>query len=240
MRVLFVQHQEDCPPGLVGERLAELGASLDIVQARAPRLPDPTEFDLVVPLGCDDSAADESLPYLRGEWELLERAVRAEVPVFGICFGAQLLCRVLGGRVRAAADGPEIGWLPIETAAAEVVEPGPWLVWHLDVMELGPAVVEVARTAVGVQAFTHGPHLGVQFHPEATVASARVWAEHYRSSLDQLGIEAGGLLAETAERACAARQRAYTLVDRVLSRAAGMRATALLATTDFTASTTRK
>ncbi len=219
MRVLFVQHQDDCPPALVGERLAMLGAAVEVVEARAPRLPHPAEFDLIVPLGSDDSAADESLPYLRSEWELLERAVQLQVPVFGICFGAQLLCRVLGGSVRALPGGPEIGWLPVESSAADVVEPGPWLVWHLDVMEPGADSVEIARTALGAQAFSHGPHLGVQFHPEATLASVRVWAEHYRSSLDQLGIDPAALLEETQDCAPAARLRANTLVDRVLARA---------------------
>ncbi len=219
MRVLFVQHQDDCPPALVGERLAMLGAAVEVVEAQAPRLPHPAEFDLVVPLGSDDSAADESLPYLHNEWELLERAVQSRVPVFGICFGAQLLCRVLGGSVRLLSGGPEIGWLPVESSDSDVIEPGPWLVWHLDLMEPGARSVEIARTAMGAQAFSHGPHLGVQFHPEATLASVRVWAEHYRSSLDQLGIDPGALLEETRDCARAARLRAHALVDRVLARA---------------------
>ena len=219
MRVLYVQHQDDCPPGLVGERLAMLGAEQLVVDARESPLPDPAGFDLVVPLGSDDSAVDESVEYLRAEWELLERAVQARVPVLGICFGAQLLCRVLGGTVRRNAGGPEIGWLRVGTDDPGLVEPGPWLVWHLDVMEPGPDSVVVARTGVAVQAFSHGPHLGVQFHPEVTVASARVWAEHYRSSLDRLGIEPAALVTETVQRAEVTRRRAYDLVDRVLARA---------------------
>lgn len=219
MRVLHVQHQADCPPGLLGDRLAMLGAEQHVVDAREARHLDPTDFDLVVPLGSDDSAADESVEYLRGEWALLERAVQAQVPVLGICFGAQLLCRVLGGTVAPAPGGPEIGWLRVDTHEPGLVEPGPWLVWHLDVMEPGPDSVVVARTDVGVQAFSHGPHVGVQFHPEATIASVRIWAEHYRGSLDRLGIDPAGLLAETVERAGAARGRLAALVDRVLARA---------------------
>lgn len=218
MRVLHVQHQDDCPPGLVGERLAELGADQLVVDARDP-LPDPTGFDLVVTLGSDDSAADESVPYLRREWALLARAVRANVPVLGICFGAQLLCRVLGGMVRPAPGGPEIGWLRVDTTEPDLVEPGPWLVWHLDLMEPGPESTVVARTDVGVQAFRHGPHLGVQFHPEATLASVRVWAERYRGSLDRLGLDPTALLEETERRAAQARARLDALVDRMLARA---------------------
>jgi hypothetical protein len=59
----------------------------------------------------------------------------------------------------------------------------------------------------------------VQFHPEATDANVRVWAEHYRGSLDRLGVAPAVLLAETAERAGSARQRTHALVDRMLAHA---------------------
>jgi GMP synthase (glutamine-hydrolysing) len=221
VRVLFVQHQDDCPPALVGERLAELGAEIEVVDARAPRFPDPAGFDLVVPLGAADSAADDSLPYLRAEWELLDRAVAADVPVFGICFGAQLLCRVLGGAVIESPLGPEIGWLSVDTDDAELVEPGPWLSWHRDVMELSEGCVEVAHTAFGPQAFTHGRHIGLQFHPEVTTDILRSWAAADGRSLARAGVDADALFTESDDRADQARERAYRLVDRVLTRATG-------------------
>jgi GMP synthase (glutamine-hydrolysing) len=93
------------------------------------------------------------------------------------------------------------------------------MVWHLDAMEPGPGSVELARTPVAAQAFVHGPHLGVQFHPEATLPSIEVWAEHYRSSLDRLGVDPCALLDETRRRAEASRRRAHTMIDRVLARA---------------------
>ncbi|MQA07752.1 MAG: hypothetical protein GEU98_04200 [Pseudonocardiaceae bacterium] len=220
-RVLFVQHQDDCPPGYVGERLEQRGARVEVVRAQDARLPDPREFELIVPLGSDDSAYDESVPYLRREWELLDGAVTAGVPVFGICFGAQLLSRVLGGQVYRAPDGPEIGWLTVHTTDPEFVEPGPWLVWHLDVMGTPPGGVEIASTAVGTQAFVHGQHVGTQFHPEATPASAEVWARHYHDALGEVGVDHDGLLAETRALRDDARRRAHTLTDRVLARRAG-------------------
>lgn len=218
MRALFVQHQADCPPGLVGERLAELGAVVEVAQARSHRLPDPAGFDLVVPLGSSDSAGDESVPYLRREWSHLERAVEIGVPVFGICFGAQLLCRVLGGRVRRMPV-PEIGWLPVESTDPDVVAPGPWLSWHFDRMEPGTSSVEVARSRHAAQAFVHGPHVGVQFHPEATVASVGAWVARYGDSLARFGIDPATLVAETRERTGAGHGPTDELVDRVLARA---------------------
>ena len=219
-RVLFVQHQDDCPPGHVGERVEQRGARVEVVRAQSGSLPDPRLYDLVVPLGSDDSAYDESLPYLRGEWELLAAAVDAGVPVFGICFGAQLLARVLGGEVHRASGGPEIGWLTVRTTEPGLVDSGPWLVWHLDVIGAAPPAARAnAHTDVGIQAFTCGPHVGTQFHPEATPDSARVWAERYRESLREIGVDAGALLAETDAGATAARRRGHRLTDRVMEHA---------------------
>lgn len=218
MRVLFVQHQDDAPPGLVGDRLTELGATIEVVEAGARRLPDPSEFDLVVPLGSSDSAADESVSYLRAEWALLDRAVEHDIPVFGICFGAQLLCRVLGGQVSRLPDGPEIGWLPIETTDPDLVAPGPWLTWHFDQMLPGKDSVRVAHTPQAVQSFVHGRHVGVQFHPEATARSVGAWAARYGDSLDRLGLDPQTLVAQTRERTGSGYQLTDELVDRVLAR----------------------
>lgn len=218
-RVLFVQHQDDCPPGHVGDRLAERGAAVDVVRAQAGSLPDPTAYDLVVSLGSDDSAYDESLPYLRPEWDLLAAAVDAGVPVFGICFGAQLLSRVLGGRVYVSPSGPEIGWMRVRSEDPSLVEPGPWMVWHLDVLEPPPGAVVLARTPVACQAYAYGPHVGVQFHPEATMDSITSWARGYERSLREASVDAGELLAEVHAGRDEARRRGYALTDRVVARA---------------------
>jgi GMP synthase-like glutamine amidotransferase len=162
--VLCVQHQDDCPPGYVGQRLVDLGAHLEVVDARQGRLPDPREFDLVVSLGSDDSAHDDTVPYLRQEWEVLETAVRAEVPVLGICFGAQLLSVVLGGSVAPLPDGPEIGWLTVRTghpAAGRAVG-----------LQFHP---EVTIEAAQVWAAHYRDHLvGLGIDPDALLAEIRV------------------------------------------------------------------
>lgn len=216
--VLCVQHQDDCPPGHVGDRLTELGAELEIVDVRRGRLPDPRQFDLVLSLGSDDAAHDEAVPYLRAEWSLLETAVDADVPVFGICFGAQLLSRVLGGSVAPLPDGPEIGWLPVQTDDPDMVETGPWLIWHLDGMTAPPGADVVARTDRATQAFATGRRVGVQFHPEVTMAGARVWSTNYRDQLLGMGIDPDELLDQVRVREPQTRRRAHRLTDRVLQR----------------------
>jgi GMP synthase-like glutamine amidotransferase len=220
VRVLFVQHQADCPPGLVGDRLIELGHRLDVVDPRSP-LPDVADYQLVVPLGSEDSAADESVPYLRAEWALLGAAIEADIPVFGICFGAQLLCRVLGGTVGPAPGGPEIAWMTVRVdgpdPGLDQVLTGPWLSWHHDAL-VPPAGSALAHSAAGNQTYVVGRNVGVQFHPEATSAAVAAWALGDAATIKQLGIDADELVAQV-EDGEAARARVAALVDWVLTRA---------------------
>lgn len=219
-RVLFVQHQDDDPPGYIGERVRQRGLGVEVVRAAPGAFPDPSGYDLVVPLGSDDSASDTSVPHLAEEYDMLRRAVDADVPVFGICFGAQLLSRALGGEVRPAENGPEIGWLPVRTAEPDLIDPGPWLVWHFDVMTAPPGSVEVARTDAATQVFRQGRHLGVQFHPEATPRHAEQWSRSYSAALAELATDPESLVAEARRRASTARTKAYDLFDRFYDRIA--------------------
>jgi len=234
-RVLFVQHQEDCPPGHVGDRIAQRGAQVEVVRAdTSPELPDPASYDLVVSLGSYESAHDDSVPYVGPESEFLAAAMEAGVGIFGICFGAQLLSRVLDGEVGRSPTGPEVGWLTVDTdlphrdtdtttsSAAALVAPGPWLVWHSDVMNTPPGGVELARTSVSTQAFAYGAHVGVQFHPEAKYSSVQSWARTYDQTFREIGMEGADLLAETQRCAAEARHRGYVLTDRVVDRVAAL------------------
>lgn len=216
--VLCVQHQDDCPPGHVGARLVELGAELEVVDARRGHLPDPRQFDLILSLGSDDAAHDDAVPYLPAERQLLETAVGADVPVFGICFGAQLLSRILGGSVAPFPDGPEIGWLPVQTADPDLIETGPWLIWHLDAMTVPPGAVSLAWTDRATQAFAAKGVVGVQFHAEVMTQGARVWSANYRAYLLALGIDPDELLEQVRVREPETRRLAHRLTDRVLER----------------------
>src|SRR5258707_449267 len=51
--------------------------------------------------------------------QYLARAVRAGLPVFGICFGHQLLGQALGGLVTRNPNGREIGTVPVEVMASD-------------------------------------------------------------------------------------------------------------------------
>ena len=65
-------------------------------------------------LGSEFAAFDDHKPFVPREARLMRRAVDADVPVLGLCFGGQMLARVLGGEV-FRGDEAEIGWLPVRT-----------------------------------------------------------------------------------------------------------------------------
>jgi GMP synthase-like glutamine amidotransferase len=121
---------------------------------------------------------------------------------------------------------PELGWREIETDAPDVVPAGPWLEWHFERFTTPPGGVELARTADAVQAFRHGLHLGVQFHPESTVDIVEGWARLDAERLAALGVEDGpALLAAPPERLRAAEEAAFALYDAFLDPVAAAAAT---------------
>jgi GMP synthase (glutamine-hydrolysing) len=182
VRVAFLTHSEWDLPGVLGERARELGFS--IKSCRADRgeagLPATGTFDLLVVMGSARSATDPSVEWIGHERRMVARAVESDVPVLGVCFGGQLLAQVLGGHVDRAPR-PEFGWRLVDTADADRIPPGPWLVWHEDRFSAPPGADQVARTEVSLHAFVLGIHTGVQFHPEVDRDMVRHWVAEARA-----------------------------------------------------------
>jgi GMP synthase-like glutamine amidotransferase len=218
-RALVLQHQDDCPPGLLGTWAAARGVQLDVVRPdRGDRLPsDAQGHDAVVVLGSDKSVNDD-VPWIIDELAWLREVAAASdaVPVLGVCFGSQALAVALGGEVRREA--PEIAWQPIEVNGSEPeIETGPWLCWHNDFITMNPSppTRELARSARALQAFAHGRHLAIQFHPEVTPAIVADWmgADDLGRDLARAGVNPGDLAAQTAAHAGRAAECAHRLFD---------------------------
>jgi GMP synthase (glutamine-hydrolysing) len=218
---LVLEHDRDAPAALLIAWAQERGVALEIVASGAP-IPDPEGRPFVVSLGAEGAAYDTTLPWIAAERTVLDRAIARDVPVLGICFGAQHLALALGGSV-APASRPEVGWLEIETSAPDLVPEGPWLQWHRDGFTVPPGAETLAVSAVGAQAFALGPHLGVQFHPEVTPAIALGWARDYPSSMAAAGTTLAAVRAGGERWGDDARARAFRLFDGFLARAQSAR-----------------
>ena len=200
LRALILQHEEPTPPGHVTEWLAAHDADVDTWRIDVEdRDVDPRDYDLIVSLGSEFAAFDDTKPFVVREASVLEKAVAEDVPVLGLCFGGQMLARALGSRGFRHEEA-EIGWLTVRTSDHELVPEGPWFQWHFDTFTTPPGADVIAETDVGPQAFVAGRSMGLQFHPEVTQEIMDEWVRVYRHELDGDGMDPDELLAETRRR----------------------------------------
>jgi GMP synthase-like glutamine amidotransferase len=221
LRALILQHEEPSPPGHVTDWLAEHDAIVDTfridVEARDIH---PTDYDLIVSLGSEFAAFDDTKAFVPKEADLMHEAVDAEVPVLGLCFGGQMLARVLGADVYRSQDS-EIGWVPVRSRYPDLVPDGPWFQWHFDTFTLPPGATLIAESDSGPQAFVAGKNLGLQFHPEVTTQIMDDWVRVYRHELDADGVDPDRLLEQTKRLAPESRRMAWQLLEGFLHDVAG-------------------
>ena len=216
LKALILQHEEPTPPGYLKAWLDRQNADVEVFRIDLEnQVPDPRDYDMIASLGSEFAAFDDSKPFIRREAELLGEAVGADVPVLGLCFGGQLLARVMGGK-SFRSDRAEIGWLPVRTNDPDLVAEGPWFNWHFDTFTLPPGAKLIAQTDVGPQAYVIGRSLGLQFHPEVTPEIMDSWVRAYRHELDGDGVDPDALLEETHRLAPSVHRNSEHLFNRFL------------------------
>ncbi len=175
-------------------------------------------YDVFVILGSYSAVYDKEVEqaWFGRELELIADAQRRDLPIFGICFGAQALCLFYGGVVERSNE-PEIGWYEVDERNDSGVAKGPWFQYHFDHCVLPERAELWASTPRAVQAFRVGRNVGVQFHPEIDHDQLRAWFASGDESARQLGIDVEALIEQTRLETPAARGRALDLVDLFLS-----------------------
>jgi GMP synthase-like glutamine amidotransferase len=228
VRALIVQHEHDGPAGLLADHLAARGFEIDVLQVMEQgstrsdvAYPDPTTYDVIVPLGSVHGVYDTHLigTWVHRELDMLRAAHDAGVPMFGICFGAQAITTALGGTVEKSPSY-EIGWYEYDTDTPHIPA-GPWFTWHGDRCLLPGGVTELARTSLCTQAFRVGSTVGVQFHPEVTRELVEGWvAQCPPSYFADRGFSADDVLAGFDAHGDDAAGRAVALFDWFLDEVA--------------------
>ena len=168
--------------------------------------------------------------FVGGLRRILDTCLRDDIPVFGICFGHQLLGMHLGSRVVTDTERREIGTLPIELTEAGrqdpflscVAEPGkaPFgaILGHTDHVESLPSgATLLARTDLSpIQAMrVDGTRTySTQFHPDLTGEESRA---RYRAFAEALGPAEKQAMEATLERFDPEPQRAESLLRRFIT-----------------------
>jgi GMP synthase (glutamine-hydrolysing) len=233
-RILVLQHVASEPLGVLDPLLRASGLRIRYVNfAHHPHSHvDLTKYSgLVVlggPMNVDQSAR---YPHLLHEIDVIRAALDREMPVLGICLGAQLLAAALGAHVHPNAVR-EIGWYPLTRSADAAADPlfshlgydAHVFQWHAYTFTEPKGSVHLASTeSCANQAFRYGEFAyGFQFHLEVDGALIERWLKHseLRHELEPLGGEAHAhkVQTETAQHLLASQARAKAVFGAFIDR----------------------
>lgn len=189
--ILFIKNISIEGPERLESHMSARGFQTRVIDlSRGDTVPeDPAEFDAIVVLGGPMNVDEESkFPYLKSEKELIRAALQRNVPLMGICLGAQLLARVCGAEV-IASSRREVGVFPVQLTPEGQTDPlfagvpreYPVYQWHEDMFEIPKGAARLAESGFCPnQAFRVGQAAyGLQFHMEICPENIREWAENY-------------------------------------------------------------
>ncbi len=192
-RITLVSHAPPDRDDRASDHLARLGYALDWkTPCAGDQLGALNERDAgTVVFGgryCISELAD--YPFLRDEIRWLKGFMDADLPVLGICQGAQMIAHILGGDVGPHRDGRcEFGYYPVEpTDQGRDFLPRPLHMAqaHSHQFQIPKGARHLARSALFEnQAFAWGDKVyGLQFHPEITPHGFRRWqgSDWYRAA----------------------------------------------------------
>lgn len=180
------------PPGYLADLLDRLGYPYEQVCLYDGQSV-PQDLDSVAALVIMGGPGNVNEPtdWMTQEVELIKQAYRNDTPVLGVCLGAQLMSKALGGEVWQG-DAVEVGWHEVQVLAAARKHPSfkslpeRFLVfqWHAHVFSPPPGAVPLAVSqCTDCQAYVYGKNLAMQFHLEMTEAIVRDLIQQYGSDL---------------------------------------------------------
>lgn len=181
---LIIVHQKRSSTGDVGLKLRNRGYKLDIRRpVLGEKLPETMdEHDIAVIYGGPPSANDDT-DYIKYEINWISNVLRDDKPFLGICLGAQMLAKNLGGEIKRSDDRSiEVGFYDLKpTGCGHQIfkHQKTFFQWHREGFRT-PTDCEVLAEGdmFRENAFRYGKAYGIQFHPEVNFKMHSMWL-HY-------------------------------------------------------------
>ena len=133
-------------------------------------------------------SVNEELVWIADEVNLIQKALAKEIPLMGICFGAQLISKALGAEVHTA-ESMETGWHRIEADTSKLAEASFFNMddafdvfeWHEDVFSIPDGATRIfSGRNFENQGYLYGNVLAMQFHLEMTEQMVHKWLQRYQ------------------------------------------------------------
>lgn len=195
-QILIVLHQATSSPGRIGQALSRRGYALDIRRpALGDTLPETMEEHAGAVIFGGPMSANDTDEFIRREIDWIGVPLREEAPFLGVCLGAQMLVKQLGGEVTPHPEGAaEVGYYPLHaTEAGRSVMDWPQTVyqWHREGMSAPHGTEVLARGDLFEnQALRAGPNAyAIQFHPELTLAMMHRWTTRGSARMELPGAQ---------------------------------------------------
>jgi GMP synthase-like glutamine amidotransferase len=225
VRLLVVQNEHDKHLGRLARPLREAGAAVDVRSSSAELPPLDGYAGVVVLPGLADPVDDEA-PVHRAR-AAIAQALTRNLPVLGICLGAQLLAQAAGGR--AIRCPPEVGYRRVETTPAarddELMADVPpafdVFQYHLYAFEPPACSAVLARSDAACQAFRVGASAwGIQFHPEPTLEMVDDWTTRTAHMFRVHGVDPARVAADARRAGADAERISRAVASRFVAQCA--------------------
>ncbi len=208
MKPLRIFHHKVCePPAYLCTYLEQCGLDFEVICIHEnQKVPNSlTDISGLIFMGGQGSVNDNKV-WIKQELEIIKQADLKNIPMLGVCFGAQLISKALGGVVYTGEE-MEIGWHHIKIVSVDETEQTSetlnnietkqrWLEnlprdfevfqWHAHTFSVPPGATALwTSQCFQQQGYVKGRVLGMQFHLEATTDSILELSQHYADDLSR-------------------------------------------------------
>lgn len=148
------------------------------------------KFSAMIFMGGPYSVNDDH-DWIINELNLIRHAIQQDIPMMGVCFGAQMISKALGAEIKPA-EKMEAGWhrITADTSllhnlhALNLEDSFEVFEWHEDSFSIPEGAIRIFKgSGTKNQGYIHGKILAMQFHLEVTEHMVAEWLDRYKECL---------------------------------------------------------